>query len=365
MVVKFNLLENRLRIIYDNTTGTLILQRSDDGGATWIDLHKANIIENKILKTSIFADDITIEKDTPTISLKDTAAGVERRLSLTGGAAKILDGTGAEIVNIESHGARHSDVNVDPLTDLNYDLTISKATPAIQLSGTETGGVSVRTIEDTGKYKLQYWDGTTWVDKLSIDAATGNVELIGNFLVDIAINKTTPAIRLTGTETGAKDLSIRENAGKIEIYDNTAAKVIKSLPQLDFDSGLVGLTIGTGGAFGAATDLVTAEDMENLIPEAIYMEVGGTVATGETVDIEVRAVTDAGDEIVIASYSVTGATGSTTVGKDTITTNLLNNARAAGISLNNKRIVAIRGYAKTSATSTTATASAQVIGKRV
>lgn len=198
------------------------------------------------------------------------------------------------------------------------------------------------------------------------DAVIGrNLSITGNVLTDVAINKSTPALRLIGTETGAKDLSIRENAGKIEIYDNTAAKVIKSLPQVNFDSGLVGLTIGTGGAWGTATDLVTAEDMENLLPTAVYMEVGGTVATGETVDIEVRAVTDAGEEIVIASYSVTGATGSTTVGADTITTNLLNNARAGGISLDGKRIVAIRGYARTSATSTTATASAQVIGKRV
>ena len=198
------------------------------------------------------------------------------------------------------------------------------------------------------------------------DAVIGrNLSITGNVLTDISINKSTPAVRLIGTETGAKDLSIRENAGRIEIYDNAAAKVIKFLPQLNFDSGLVGLTIGTGGAWGTATDLVTAEDMENLLPTAVYMEVGGTVATGETVDIEVRAVTDAGDEIVIASYSVTGTTGSTTVGADTITTNLLNNARAGGISLDGKRIVAIRGYARTSATSTTATASAQVIGKRV
>ena len=43
--------------------------------------------------------------------------------------------------------------------------------------------------------------------------------------VDLQIKKAIPAIRLTGTETGAKDKIIRENAGAVEIYDVDAASV--------------------------------------------------------------------------------------------------------------------------------------------
>jgi len=43
------------------------------------------------------------------------------------------------------------------------------------------------------------------------------------------ISGSSPYIRLEGTEASAKDLSVRENAGKIEIYDEDATAVLHSL----------------------------------------------------------------------------------------------------------------------------------------
>jgi len=40
---------------------------------------------------------------------------------------------------------------------------------------------------------------------------------------DLFIKKSTPGVRLTGTETGAKDITVRENAGRLEAYDEAAA----------------------------------------------------------------------------------------------------------------------------------------------
>jgi hypothetical protein len=117
----------------------------------------------------------------------------------------------------------------DVFGELLVDLVINKATPAVRLIGTETGAADIRIVENAGKYIVQYWDGTAWVDKLRTDAATGNVELIGTIVQDVQLNKVTPAVRLTGTETGAADLSIRENAGVTEVYDNAAAAVVMTL----------------------------------------------------------------------------------------------------------------------------------------
>lgn len=45
---------------------------------------------------------------------------------------------------------------------------------------------------------------------------------------DARISGTTPGIRLSGTETNAADLTIRENAGTIELYDEGAGAVAAS-----------------------------------------------------------------------------------------------------------------------------------------
>ena len=130
------------------------------------------------------------------------------------------------------------------------------------------------------------------------------------------------------------------------------------------DSGDVDCAVGTGGSATRTTVLTLPSNWYNVLPKAVYMEVGGTVATGETVSISVKAVLDDGTELEIASYSTTGGTGSSTVGAETIWTNLLTNARSAGVSLDGRRITSIVADVESSATSTSATATVRAIGAR-
>ena len=129
------------------------------------------------------------------------------------------------------------------------------------------------------------------------------------------------------------------------------------------DSGDVSFAsadIGTGGTPNRKTVYTPPTNYNNIIPQAIYMEVGGTVATGETITISVKAVLDDGSEYEIASYSVTGATGSTT--EATPFANLLTSVRSAGANVNQKRITSVVADVSTSATSTSATATIRMIG---
>lgn len=87
---------------------------------------------------------------------------------------------------------------------------------------------TLRLREDLAAKKvyLEKFENGAWTVKATfIDAATGEQGFFG----DLRISKATPSLRLSGTETGAKDLSVRENAGKIEIYDNGTASVVMAL----------------------------------------------------------------------------------------------------------------------------------------
>jgi len=131
-----------------------------------------------------------------------------------------------------------------------------------------------------------------------------------------------------------------------------------------FDSGDVACAVGTGGTATRTTVLTLPANWFDAIPKAVYMEVGGTVASGETVSISVKVVLDNGTELEVASYSTTGATGSSTVGSETIWTNLLTNARSAGVSLDGRRITSVVADVSSSATTTSATATVRAIGAR-
>lgn len=113
--------------------------------------------------------------------------------------------------------------NLDVLGKILVDLVVNESTPNVRLTGTETGAADIRMIEDAGSWILQYWNGTAWVNQLSVNMTNGQVTLIGTIVQDVQLNKSTPALRLTGTETGAGDISIRENTDRIEAYDNVAA----------------------------------------------------------------------------------------------------------------------------------------------
>lgn len=125
------------------------------------------------------------------------------------------------------------------------------------------------------------------------------------------------------------------------------------------DSGDVSCSVGTGGSASRTTVYSLPANWYNFLPLVAEIVVGGTVGTGETVDVSVKVVLDDGTEIEVATYSVSGSTGSTIVGPDTLLTNLY---KGAGTSLNDKRITSVVADVKTSATSTSATVTVRVIG---
>lgn len=125
-----------------------------------------------------------------------------------------------------------------------------------------------------------------------------------------------------------------------------------------FDSGTVSCTVGTGGNAQTTTVYSLPSDYYNLVPLAVYMEIGGTVASGETVTITVKAVLDDGSSYTIASLSKTGATGSST--ESAPLSNLL--ANLGTNSGEDRRITKIEADVSSSASSTSATASVRVLG---
>jgi len=129
-----------------------------------------------------------------------------------------------------------------------------------------------------------------------------------------------------------------------------------------FDSGDVSCTVGTGGSATRTSVYSLPTNWTNLIPLAVYMEVGGTVGTGEEISISVKALLSDGTEYEIASYSVTGGTGSST--EATPLANLLSSLRSAGVTKDGVRITEIVADVSSSATSTSATATVRVLGFR-
>jgi len=126
------------------------------------------------------------------------------------------------------------------------------------------------------------------------------------------------------------------------------------------DSGDVACTVGTGGTATRTTVYTPPPSYNNVIPFAVKMAIGGTVGSGETVSINVKAVLDDSSEFVIASYSIAGTTGSAT----TYNTfeSLLANVISAGVNINVKRITSIVADVVSSATTTSATATVRVMG---
>lgn len=130
------------------------------------------------------------------------------------------------------------------------------------------------------------------------------------------------------------------------------------------DSGNISCTIGTGGTNERTTVLSLPSNWYNIIPKAVYIEISGTVASGETISVSVKAIMDNGDEYEITSYSVTEATGNKTASTDEIYANLLSNVRSAGKNIDGRRITSVVADVNTSASSTDATVKVRAIGVR-
>ena len=132
----------------------------------------------------------------------------------------------------------------------------------------------------------------------------------------VHVSAATPKLRLEGTETGAADLSIRENAGVLEVYDETAAVVKGTLrpltnlvPILIPDSHQSGLTAASTGVkwtsyfkftvdtqnlisatlratwTASATDSVTAIEVYDGTGAAVLGSVSGNAGTDATASI--------------------------------------------------------------------------------
>ena len=129
-----------------------------------------------------------------------------------------------------------------------------------------------------------------------------------------------------------------------------------------FDSGDVSCDVGTEGSATRTTVYSLPSNWFSLIPLAVYMEVGGSVASGETVSISVKVVLDDGSEYEIASYSVTGDTGSST--ESAPFANLLSALRSAGDTKDGRRVTSVVADVSSSASDTSATATVRVVGVR-
>jgi len=161
--------------------------------------------------------------------------------------------------------------------------------------------------------------------------------------------------KLSNIESTLSDHSSRHDRGGADSLDYTLIAQF-------FDSGDVSCSVGTGGSASRTSVYSLPTNWTNLIPLAVYMEVGGTVASGETIDISIKALLNDGSEYEIASYSVTGGTGSST--ETTPLANLLSSLRSAGDTKDGVRITEIVADVSSSATSTSATATVRVIGIR-
>ena len=66
-------------------------------------------------------------------------------------------------------------------------------------------------------------------------------------------------------------------------------------------------TVGTGGSFGDAVDLAPSSGYGRLHPFSVKIDVGGTVASGETITVRITALySDDTSSYVDKSYTATG-----------------------------------------------------------
>jgi len=166
------------RIRVDDTANAYYLEFYDSAAAAWKVLIQWDTASQKV-KTNF-----PINKDAPAIVLEDTATGgVTRQYASTGGAAKILDGAGAEVVNLEAITSAHLAADT-----IQAVLNIPILTDSI--SGAGTVAANERIYIDTNMLKhakSAYWE-------ISFDASTltadGSADLL-NVTDGVTINTIT------------------------------------------------------------------------------------------------------------------------------------------------------------------------------
>ena len=202
---------------------------------------------------------------------------------------------------------------------------------------------------------LGYKGGASGKEYRWVEESEGEAKL-KNQSDGIDLLKADPTTITDASGIKLKDHDVTRAGGNGGKYNNEVSQFT--------DSGDKSCTIGTDGTNERTTVLSLPDNWYNIIPKAVYMEVGGTVATGETITISVKTVMDNGDEYEITSYSVTEATGSKTASTDEIYANLLSKVRSAGKDIDGRRITSIVADVNTSASSTDAIVKVRVIGVR-
>ena len=125
----------------------------------------------------------------------------------------------------------------------------------------------------TNKYTIKWYNSSTasWEDVVQFDGANKQFTLIPTMVQTPQVEESTPGIRLTGTETNGEDLTIRENAGKIEVFDNASAAVIGQLPyNLVIPIPLLTDAISGSGTVAAAERLYIDTGMLKNVAEAYW-----------------------------------------------------------------------------------------------
>jgi len=138
---------------------------------------------------------------------------------------------------------------------------------------------------------------------------------IDDSIPGVHISGAVPKIILEGTETGAKNLSIRENTGRIEIYDETAAA--KATPPIFADEqihkgafltdvGSVTVTIPIGG--GSATASIAKPATLTGIGAILSFEVVREVPIVDDVYEASYGINASGDAVGVTLAAGTGTT---------------------------------------------------------
>lgn len=132
-------------------------------------------------------------------------------------------GTGSIVFTEESQELTSKTLNTPIIKDI-------AATPVADRQIVVDGGVLK--VRDTSGVEGKYISSSSLEDLDASKITTGTFDearIPHTFTSVITLNYSTPAISLKGTETGAKEIMVRENAGVTELYDVAGATVIMTL----------------------------------------------------------------------------------------------------------------------------------------
>ncbi len=248
MAAILTLVPNLLRIRVEPSDNTYYMEFYDSGSATW------KVIEQYSMETQKSDIDYVISKDTPAVILEDTASGgVERRLASKGGSARVLDETGADVMDLESHASRHASGGADPIPD---------------------GGIATSQLADGAVTEVKIADGAVATAKIA-DGAVATAKIAD------------------GAVTEAKVADGAVTRAKTNILGYQIVKTASPTP-------------GTGGSYGDAVDITPATN-KTIVPLFIKTTTGGTYATGETVTIRITVTfSDGTTASVTKDHTATG-----------------------------------------------------------